>query len=236
MLGYVLPDSSGDYIEDSWLRNPVLNCEGGDGCPPAGLSAADFAYLCLSQLGVWVRAALSLSAFLHSVGYVSDLRSKTQVRRIYAPPIIAGMHNNKADWDGAVRNFPDISMRTNHFPIDIYLPVSRSGHAPRPVPAAILSVPGDFFPKTFYCGAVMLMPSNIATWRKSARVVAEWLSTTTFAKAYGGVVRGMIHHVDTFLSRFGQAAGRFRRRCGVSISPLHYTTNGCLSLLLGGKR
>jgi hypothetical protein len=64
-------------------------------------------------------------------------------------------------------------------------------------------------------------------WRRS--------TTATFAKVYRGVVRGMIAHVDTFLSRFGQAVGRLQRRCGISISALHYTTNSQFTLD-GGRR
>jgi hypothetical protein len=41
-----------------------------------------------------------------------------------------------------------------------------------------------------------------------------------------GFLRGMISHVDTFLSRFGHATGCYQHRRGDSIGELYYTTSG----------
>ncbi len=199
---------------------------------PLGMLSAYFDNLPLGQFGD-VAAPFSVT-----VSNVFLMRTKKEMRNANASWVIAVVTNFYAERYCSIFHLPSEAMGKNAVAFYIKHAIAGLGSASRPLPAAVRCILVDFQPKSF-CGGdaafiVPTMPPNKADRLPSYLAAvcpglscnASRFAAAALAKVYGGVVRGMICHVDTFLSRFGHAAGRFQRRCGASISLLHYSTNG----------
>lgn len=229
MLRDVLPNPSCRNVVYGRLADLVLGCKHLGSSTGCNL-APNLNNLYSRQLCFGMRNPTRLAALGHSVRDVFDLRAKVQMRRIYTPRIIAGVHNHRAIGNRPIFQFPSVAMGSDHLVVNSNLPISRGGKAPQPFPTAIRCAFVNFLPKALRDRAVMLMASNESTSRGM-----NWLSAATLAEFNRGVVRGMIRHVASPSKAIGQAAGRFQRRCGISIPAFHYTANRCFSQD-GGKR
>lgn len=171
---------------------------------------------------------MKVSALCHLVGVIVSVRTKEQMIRIDARRVVAPMQHPQALWNWAIMQFVAVSMRSVHVAIDTELPIAL-GLAIFPFPALIGAASVNVTPETFNWATIVRNTKSIVMAFDEACLSArlllngDRLSATAFAKFWELVARGMILHVDTFLSRFGHAGGRCKRRSGASIGELNYT-------------
>lgn len=170
------------------------------------VTAANFNNLFSSQFAVVV-------SLLRFVLHVIGMSTEKQVSGINAGRIVAAMTDAHAIWDRAIMQFVTKAMCRSHsvFDSDLAVAIRIQMSGPQPTISSLL----DLGPESFFCGdrvAVPVQKAQRLPFNPSIKLAvfgckSGRLTATTFAEMYRGVVRGMITHVDTFLSRFGHASG-----------------------------
>lgn len=234
------PSSPINHAGDSFAIDTIFEGERLEGNVFALVSKAYFDNLVFIKFGISLCASLCLSSLAYHVQAVIGFCAKPEMRGVTASGIVttgAIVKYAQVFWNGAILQFIAIAMHVYILTLNVYASVAKLITVARPFPTTVFGILVDVLPKTVFGGASSVMSSNIAvrlTLNPSARLVGKrhWLrglTAATLAEFNRGVVRGMIRHVDTFLSRFGHAAGRFQRRCGASISSFNYSTSECFS-------
>lgn len=159
---------------------------------------------------------------------VVGLCAKKEVIWITARGIVALVANEHSFWDGAIGQLPSntgsrIAMRAaTHFVAPAEISISVGGTTGLPLPTVVGAAPVYLFPESLDGRAPMAVMVDVAKWFTFDNAALIYralcniclLPTTAVAITVwdflGIGVRGMICHVDTFLSRFGQSQGHSR--------------------------
>lgn len=230
MLGDSLPSVAPNNVSNVFSANAVFDGKHflSDviiGIPAANFRDLRFGKLCRSAAAVLVRFVL------HIVGMSAD----PKMGWIHAGGIVARMANARPIGDGAVLQLVTEAMSKNHFFVDSDNTVTIGHPVASPFPTVFGFI--NFCPKTKngrVRAAMTVQEAQRFTLDPSGSLVrlgcnVGRLTAAALAEMNRRFVRGMIAHVDTFLSRFGHAAGRFQRRCGASIGISNYSANGRFS-------
>lgn len=190
-----------------------------------------------------LKSAKIMTTLGDHVAHIISLSPNREMGRIAAWRIIALVQNFHPFGDGAAVEFIAKPMRQdqNMFTV-IQHPISPVIGGACPLPAIIISGSGNFFPKALFNRALGgIVPPN-----KSGRLASDvtesgvcsscnWgrLTTAAFAelrklKFKLGELWGILRHVDTFLSRFGQAGDvrSVARRCYWCVTGVIVTQKG----------
>jgi hypothetical protein len=210
-----------------------------------GNQAADSPHTILRKLGIVTANPFAWATLLFHVLHIVGLSAKKQMVRIAAGRIVAGVANFDTFGDLATIKRVRQSMGTPLLPVthDLAIVPGRRTPCALPLPTLVGMASYNVAPKHFAFGFgthVMAtdepqrLAFNLAALRVISRCNRGFLSAATAAIAVGDVLRSIMRHVDTFLSRFGHAAGHVEcRRCNFLHDP-HYTTDGHLLSNRGG--
>ena len=171
------------------------------------------------QLGTWIsRTQLPRLTILSiAVVHIVLMRAEKKMIWIHARSVIALMEYLYVVWNWAKVNLPRYALSVGCDPINDQAAVPICCKASCPVPALIGATNVYLFPEFFFDGFFGLgfapMSSNKSNWLASNLTAVGtcyfckrgWLSTTAIAEFWCELTRGIIVHVESFLSRFSRS-------------------------------
>jgi hypothetical protein len=237
----VLPTFAGDNFLDK--RDGNAETVGNVGVPDMlTCRLSDLRDFGLIQLGACIGRAIlpSLPILLVAIIHIVLVCAKKEMRWIATQPAVTSMAYLHVVWDWAKMNLPRNALGVCGYAVDYQHPIAIRAKPGCPVPTIIRATNIDLLPKSIFNGpwglefaCMSVQESHRLPFDASPRAICitskvGWLAAATFAEFGGGLLRGMIIHVDTFLSRFGHSGGRLQRRSGSFIEVLqtYFSTFG----------
>jgi hypothetical protein len=179
-----------------------------------------------SKFGLWISFAMSVravvSTFGVSIGVVFCKCTEPKMIRIHAQSIVSAgaiVEYTCAVGDRAKVNLPGEAMSVQGMPSRTKPAITIRRRESLPNPTFVNRTRGDVLPKTFLCWYEATIPMPLdKTTRSPLDVPAPgvclfddvgFLPTTAVAITVWDFVRGMICHVNTFLSGIDHARGHF---------------------------
>jgi len=223
----MLPVMAIDNHRNCALADSVFSRQNFIGDCTSFVAAAQFCHL---RFGEFCGSAPAILAYL--VGYIIGVSAKPEMRRIDTQPVIARMENLHTPRNGAVMQFVTEPMGKLMLFSVAYQSITGSIGTCSPFPTGIRSRFINFLPKANMDGAALIMafdkPHRLAFDALSCSVSFLGnicaIAATAATETIGNYLRGMMGLHDD-LQSLCQAAGRFQRRCGISISSLNYSAN-----------
>lgn len=246
LLRDIPPSSPINHAGDSFTIDTIFKGKSLEGNGFTLIPKAYFCNLAVIEFGVFLCASLCLSSLAHHVQTVIGFCAKPEVCGIATSGIVATrtiVKYAQVFWNGAVLQFITVAMHVYILPLNVYASIAKGVGITCPFPAAVGGNLVNIFPKTVFGGASSVMTSNIAVWLTfdpTACFVGERHKLRVFAAAaFAKVCRKfawsrIAGHDD--LQSLCQAAGRFQRRCGASISLFNYSANGRFSQAYGEQQ
>lgn len=227
-LGYVFPRFTAKQIPHTAVANSIFS---GKSCRAyaKSITLSRFNDLLFGKFCVRMVRSAWLTLLCYFVCHIKRASTQEMMSRIATGRIIALMADNKAIWNWAICQFVSDAMSQKRLATATNMdsPVAKFIGTALPFPTIIRAKHAHLRPEPFRNRAKAgIVPVNELKWfalHMAASIFISccypgFLSTTAVAVAKGDFlregVRGMIAHVDTFLSRFGHTAGRSQRRCG----------------------
>jgi hypothetical protein len=207
--GQMPPCCAENYISHADTADTIFPGEGCHADSAFVKALSRFNHLFVCEFSVRMVRAMHLPILSNFIRYVIVICSQKQVTRIATGRVIALVQHPKSFWYWAMRQLPGDPMGRDNMMVNLDLPVALAASISLPFPTIIraenLHLRPEMLRKRRGTTETRVMPVNKPKWFTFHMTAPVFVSccngglfaATTVAKAVWGVVRGIIHGVNS---------------------------------------